>query len=186
MKSGLLKRILIYSLLLAFILPLDSCRRNKRRGTQNARVEKAERDSQSKRLASSSRSSRGKSVIKMRKEYGVYHVPCIINGVEMEFIFDTGASDITMSLTEAKFLYKQGKLTDDDIRGTQQYQIADGSIREGIVVVLRKVEIGNKVLHDVKASIVDNENAPLLLGQSALSEFGKVSIDYKRNEITFE
>jgi aspartyl protease family protein len=83
-------------------------------------------------------------------------------------------------------VYKQGKLTDDDIRGTQQYQIADGSIREGIVVVLRKVEIGNKVLHDVKASIVDNENAPLLLGQSALSEFGKVSIDYKRNEITFE
>ena len=104
----------------------------------------------------------------------------------MEFIFDTGASDITMSATEAMFLYKHGKLTDDDIIGTQQYRIADGSIIEGTVVNLRKVVIGNKVLNNVKASIVHNLSAPLLLGQSALSNFGKVSIDYKKQEISFE
>jgi aspartyl protease family protein len=122
----------------------------------------------------------------MRESNGVYHVPCKINGTEMEFIFDTGASDITISLTEAMFLYKQGKLTDEDIIGTQQYQIADGSIHEGMQVVLRKVEIGNWVLTDVQASVVDNMEAPLLLGQSALAAFGKISIDYNRNEITFE
>jgi aspartyl protease family protein len=122
----------------------------------------------------------------MRKASGVYHVPCKINGTEMEFIFDTGASDITMSLTEALFLYKQGKLTDKDFIGTQQYQIADGSIHEGMIVVLRKVEIGDWVLSNVQASIVDNMEAPLLLGQSALAAFGKISIDYNRNEIAFE
>jgi aspartyl protease family protein len=180
------KRILIYSLLFALILSLDSCGRSRRRGTENTRVEKTERNSQSERQSRSSRSSRGKSVIKMRKENGIYYVPCVINDVEMEFIFDTGASDVTISLTEAKFLYKQGKLTDDDIRGTQQYRIADGSIHEGLIVVLQKIEIGNRVLRNVQASIVNNEGAPLLLGQSALSKFGKVSIDYKRNEITFE
>lgn len=127
-----------------------------------------------------------KSVVKMRKESGVYYVPCKINGTEMEFIFDTGASDITISLTEALFLYKHKKLLDDDIVGTQQYQIADGSIHEGMVVVLRKVEIGNRILNNIQASIVDNLNAPLLLGQSALAKFGKISIDYNRNEITFE
>ena len=104
----------------------------------------------------------------------------------MEFIFDTGASDITMSLTEALFLYKHNKLYDSDFIGTQQYQIADGSIHEGAVVVLRKVEIGNWTLSNVQASIVDNLEAPLLLGQSALAKFGKISIDYNRNEITFE
>lgn len=128
----------------------------------------------------------GKSVVKMNKENGVYHVPCKINGTEMEFIFDTGASDITMSLTEALFLYKQAKLKKEDIIGKQQYQIADGSIHEGMIVVLRKVEIGNCVLTNVQASIVDNMEAPLLLGQSALTAFGKISIDYNRNEITFE
>ena len=149
--------------------------------------------------ADSSRSERGinqiaarndvvhnKSIVKMRKSGGIYYVPCKINGVEMDFIFDTGASEITMSLTEARFLYKQGKLSDKDFRETELYQTADGSIHEGMVVMLQKVEIGNWTLSNVKASIVDNMAAPLLLGQSALAAFGKISIDYTRNEITFE
>lgn len=127
-----------------------------------------------------------KSVVKMRNQSGVYYVPCKINDIEMSFIFDTGASNITMSLTEALFLYKQGKLTDNDFTGSQQYQIADGSIHEGALVNLRTVQIGNRTLHNIQASIIDNLEAPLLLGQSALSEFGKVSIDYTRKEITFE
>jgi aspartyl protease family protein len=127
-----------------------------------------------------------KSIVKMRKIGGVYYVPCKINGTEMDFIFDTGASDITISLTEARFLRKQGKLTDDDFVGIQQYRIANGSICEGMVVILKKVEIGNREFNNVQASIVDNLDAPLLLGQSALAKFGKISIDYNRNEITFE
>lgn len=131
--------------------------------------------------------SRGEKIVVKMKEYGgVYHVPCRINGTEMEFIFDTGASDITMSLTEAKFLFKQGKLNEEDFMGSQQYQIADGSIHEGITVVLREVEIGGRILREVNATIVDNEAAPLLLGQSALAKFGKISIDYHRGEIIFE
>lgn len=104
----------------------------------------------------------------------------------MNFIFDTGASDITISSTEAMFLYKQGTLQEEDILGTQQYQIADGSISEGTIINLRTVKIGNKTLENVRASIVHNNKAPLLFGQSALAKFGKISIDYKRNEITFE
>ena len=132
------------------------------------------------------RSSGGQSVIKMRHENGVYYVPCEINGVEMEFIFDTGASDITISLTEAQFLYKQNKLSEKDIKGSEYYQIADGSVSEGTVINLKSVTIGNKTLYNVKASVVHNSDAPLLLGQSALSKFGKISIDYKHNEITLE
>lgn len=174
----------IYILLTFSILTLSSCRH---RGHREASFERSTQEEQAP-IPETARSGRshGKSVIEMRKEDGVYHVPCKINGTEMEFIFDTGASDITMSLTEAMFLYKQGKLTDEDMIGKQQYQIADGSIHEGAVVLLRKVEIGNWELTNVRASIVDNMNAPLLLGQSALAAFGKISIDYNRNEITFE
>lgn len=122
----------------------------------------------------------------MTKKGGVYEIPCKINGTQMNFIFDTGASDITISLTEAMFLYKQGTLTDDDFLGTQQYQIANGAIEEGTVINLNTVEIGNRTLHNVQASIVHNMKAPLLLGQSALRKYGKISIDYNKNEITFE
>ena len=48
------------------------------------------------------------------------------------------------------------------------------------------VEIGGRILRNVGASIVHNMDAPLLLGQTALREYGKISIDYTRNEITFE
>lgn len=126
------------------------------------------------------------NIIKMREENGVYLVPVEINGVWMEFIFDTGASDITISATEALFLYKQGKLSDDDIKGTRQYVIADGTIAEGTVIILRKVKIGSRVLENVEASIVNSLEAPLLIGQSALSRFGKITIDYDRQEIVFD
>lgn len=122
----------------------------------------------------------------MKKMNGVYFVPVEINGIPMEFIFDTGASDITLSATEAVFLFKQGKLTEADIRGTQQYTIADGSIAEGTVVILKTVRLGNRTLQNVQASIVHNIEAPLLMGQSALSRFGKITIDYENNEIKFE
>lgn len=127
-----------------------------------------------------------KNVVKMDKSGGVYQIPSIINGSSMKFIFDTGASDITISLTEALFLLKQGTLSEEDILGSQHYRIADGSISEGTVINLKTVEIGNRTLTDVKATVIHNMEAPLLLGQSALAQFGKVTIDYNKREITFE
>lgn len=128
----------------------------------------------------------GKNVVKMRKQGGVYLIPIKVNGVELFFIFDTGASAISVSMAEALVLYKQGKLSKKDIIGTEQYRIADGSIHEGTTIILREVQIGNKTVTNVQASVVHNMEAPLLLGQSALERFGKVYIDYKKNEITFE
>lgn len=124
--------------------------------------------------------------IKMTSDNGIYKIPIFINDSKMNFIFDTGASNITISETEAMFLYKQGTLQKEDVLGTQQYQIADGSISEGTIINLRTVKIGTKTLRNVKASVIHNMDAPLLLGQTALAKFGKVSIDYNTNEITFE
>jgi aspartyl protease family protein len=121
------------------------------------------------------------------KKYGdLYKVPIEVNGVAMDFIFDTGASDITISLTEALFLIKQGKLSENDIVDSQQYRIADGSISEGMVIKFKTVKIGNKTLHNINATIIKSTEAPLLLGQSALNKFGKISIDYKKLELKLE
>ena len=127
-----------------------------------------------------------KNVIKMKMSGGVYLIPAKVNGSNMDFIFDTGASDITISQVEALFLYRQGTLTEEDFIGVQQYQIADGSISEGSIINLKTVQIGNKVLYNVKASIIHNTSAPLLLGQSALNQFGQITIDYNNSQITLE
>jgi aspartyl protease family protein len=178
MKKSILYIFIFSALILLFV----DCGRRRSRDNRNTNS----RTRTEQTSTPTGRTRGGKSVIKMHNDNGVYYVPCKINGVEMQFIFDTGASDITMSATEAIFLYKQGKLSEDDILGTQQYQIADGSIHEGTIVLLQTVEIGNRKLNKVRASIVDNMEAPLLLGQSVLSKFGTISIDYKRNEIIFE
>lgn len=128
----------------------------------------------------------GTNTVKMIKQNGVYQIPVDINGVPMYFIFDTGASLISISSTEAIFLYKQGKLTSDDILGKSNFTDANGDISEGTIIVLREVKIGNKILKNVEASVVNNLEAPLLIGQSALGKFGKISIDYGKNEILFE
>jgi aspartyl protease family protein len=164
------------------ILLAISCTQSGRRQTNFSNKERSD----IQQTNNSEKKWKGKTVVKMKKKNGVYEVPIEINGSKMFFIFDTGASDITISLTEVIFLFKQGTLTNDDFLGTQQYQIADGSISEGTILNLKTVKIGNRTLSNVQASVVHNMGAPLLFGQSALAQFGKVTIDYNRGEITFE
>lgn len=130
--------------------------------------------------------SESETTIKMEKVNGVYEIPTEIDGIPMHFIFDTGAGMISISETEAMFLYKQGKLLQEDIVGKANFTDANGDISEGTIIILRTVKLGNRVLKDVEASVVHNLGAPLLMGQSALEKFGKISIDYQRGEITFE
>ena len=127
-----------------------------------------------------------KTIVKMEKINGVFQIPVEVNGVKMYFIFDTGASIISISETEANFLWKQGKLTPDDIKGTANFSDANGDISEGTIIILTTVKIGDRILKNVEASVVHNLNAPLLFGQSALGKFGKIFIDNNREEITFE
>lgn len=120
-------------------------------------------------------------IIQMEKVGGVYKVPCKINGLGLKFIFDTGASDVSISLSEAVFMVKNGYLNESDFRGTETYRIANGDIAEGTKVNLRKVEFGKQTLYNVEASIVHSMDAPLLLGQSVLQRLGKFSVDYSNN-----
>lgn len=128
----------------------------------------------------------GRTVIKMEKRGGVYQVPIEINETKMYFIFDTGASMVSISETEAKFLFKQGTLDKSDILGKANFMDANGDISKGTIINLKTVKIGNRTLTNIRASVVHNMNAPLLLGQTVLEEFGKVTIDYNKGNITLE
>ena len=127
----------------------------------------------------------GRNRIQMTKKNGVYTIPININNQEMEFILDTGASDVLLSSLEAILLIKQGSLTEDDVLGQEAYSMANGNIEIGTVVNLRQVQIGSKIIYNVRATVVDNIAAPLLCGQSALARFGKIVIDYKSGTLEF-
>lgn len=122
-------------------------------------------------------------VIKMKREGGVSTIPCKVNGLNLNFIFDTGASDVSISMAEATFMFKNGYLTKENIIGSQNYIDATGNISEGILVLLKEIEISGIKLFDVKATITKTLNAPLLLGQSALSKLGSFKLDLEKNEL---
>lgn len=118
------------------------------------------------------------SEIQMKKMHsGLYEIPCTINELPLKFFFDTGASAVTISSVEANFMLKNGYLKSDDIKGKEYYSVATGEIHEGTTIRLREIKIGDAILRNVDASVVHNQQAPLLLGQTVLERFGTVTID---------
>lgn len=117
---------------------------------------------------------------------GVKIVRIKVNDVPLDFIFDTGASLISISETEARFLVKQGTLTEEDFLGVQQFVDANGDISEGLLVNLKEIDIQGFKIQNVKASIVQNNQAPLLLGQSLIEKFAQITIDNKNEKIILE
>ena len=74
-------------------------------------------------------------------------------------------------------MVKNGYLNDSDVIGSQRYMDANGNVTVGTVVNLKNVVFGGMTLNNVRASVVRNQKAPLLLGQSVLGRLGKVEID---------
>ena len=115
--------------------------------------------------------------IPFSKEDGVCKVKCTINNLPLYFVFDTGASDVSLSSVEATFMMKNGYLKSSDVIGKQNYMMANGEISAGTVINLRNVNFGGLDLDNIRASVVHNQTAPLLLGQSILGRLGSIEID---------
>ena len=121
--------------------------------------------------------------IPFSKEGDMCKVKCNINNLPLHFIFDTGASDVSISEVEASFMFKNGYLTSKDVMGRQNYVTADGGVHEGTIINLINVEFGGLKLSNIRASVVKNQRAPLLLGQSVLKKLGKIEIDNERQKL---
>lgn len=119
----------------------------------------------------------GQVRIKMQKDGGVYKIPCVVNGLKLKFIFDTGASNVCISLSEANLMLENGYLDKSDIVGFGKSQIADGSIINNTKIIIRELEINGLFLKDVEAVVINELKAPLLLGLSAIEKLGKIQIE---------
>lgn len=116
------------------------------------------------------------TIIDMDKRGDVYYLSGKVNGLPLEFVFDTGASNVCLSLSEAYFMLKNGYLNESDLGETSISKLANGQTVENIDVNLREIVIGNITLKNVSAVIVKELNAPLLLGQSAIQKLGTIQL----------
>lgn len=125
--------------------------------------------------------------IPFKEKEGVKYVNVSVNGFGFEMMFDTGCSGTLISVAEANYLYQKGYLTNEDILGTAQSQIADGSIVENMVINLKEVIIDGKILcTDVTATVSANNDAPLLLGNEVLNRVAAYAVDNQNKTINFK
>jgi len=119
--------------------------------------------------------------IKLVKISGVYEVPITINNtIKLNFIFDSGAADVLISPDIAIVLSRSGTLTESDRLSDMEYTNASGVVELHERYNLKSISIGNRTIHNVVCGVSNSLEAPLLLGQAALSKFGKFTFDYDR------
>lgn len=125
--------------------------------------------------------------IKLKYQNGVYLVPTKLNNVlTIDFVLDLGASDVSISPDIFLVLYRAGTIRDDDFIGQQTYQFADGTTAKSSVFNIKSIQIGDKEIKDVRASISNSLSAPLLLGQSAMKKFESYRIDNNQKLLILE
>lgn len=118
--------------------------------------------------------------IKLRSTGGVFTVPVRLNGhLTTEFIVDTGASEVQLPDGMTDKLISTGVMNANDIRGTEEYEIADGSLIKCRKMVFKTINVGTREVQNVKASSCPGK-ASLLLGQSFLKKLGQWSFDFDR------
>jgi len=88
--------------------------------------------------------------IQLQQRGGGYLIRGQLNGaVTVDFILDTGASDVAIPGEVAEALMRAGTLTSKDFLGTQTYVPADGSRVPSKRFILREVKVGDQTVRNV-------------------------------------
>jgi tetratricopeptide (TPR) repeat protein len=113
--------------------------------------------------------------IAMVKESGVFKVPVKINDLgDIHFVFDTGASETTVTADVVSTMMRQKVITADDFLPGKSYILADGSIVNSPRFVIKKLQIGEMTFENISA-VITNANADPLLGQNVLGQFKSIT-----------
>jgi predicted aspartyl protease len=128
----------------------------------------------------------GTTEIVLRSENGILHVPVLVNNsVPLNFVVDSGASDVMVPEDVANTLIRNGTLTGADYRGMRIFVLADGTRTPSRMFLLRSMKVGDREIRDVTATI-SRRGSMLLLGQSFLRKFKSWSIDNRRRVLVLE
>ena len=100
-----------------------------------------------------------------------FHLTLEVNGQNVRFIVDTGASDIVLTQEDATRV----GLDVDTLAYLGRASTANGVV-ETASVVLDQIALGDLVDRDVRASVNGGEMFGSLLGMSYLNRFSEISI----------
>ena len=117
--------------------------------------------------------------VKLEQDGNCYLVGANVNGIPMKMTLDTGASTMSISIIEYEFLKKQKLISDSTVQ-VSECTIANGDTTKCFMVKIAQVSIGDTSVKNIDCLVMENPDAPLLLGMNVLNGLGGVSINYKR------
>lgn len=123
----------------------------------------------------------------LSKSAGLNYITVSINGTNKEFIFDTGAATTTISQQVRDELLANGALQPSDFTGQKSvFWTASGDSVASDEVIIRSLAVGKATLYNVQAVVplTDNDDVPLLLGQSVMNRMRHYSIS--KDKLKFE
>ncbi len=116
---------------------------------------------------------------------GTYITTCIINGYNEEFAYDRTA-DAMISLDKAMDLLKWGAISKDDFEGDPEKILADNTIANRAVIIIKEINIANKKVENVKLMVNHKLNYGLVFGDRLLKQFGKYSYNKNTHKLIIE
>ena len=96
-----------------------------------------------------------------------FRVNAVVNGHVTPFLIDTGASDVSLSIEDAR----RAGINIETLSFTQPYQTANG-VTMGARVVLDSIQVGDITVRNVRGSVMRGDAGISLLGMSFLNALG--------------
>ncbi|MDO5442899.1 MAG: hypothetical protein Q4G10_04455 [Bacteroidia bacterium] len=122
------------------------------------------------------------TVIKLNPESdGVYTLNATVNGVGVRTYYTEESWFASVSSTTYLFLYENGYIDPNDVKGMTVLKMPDGSTVKAGSFIIRNLRIGNVIVKDLPAFVIKKQSVPLVVGNSSFDCFGEVVL--KNNEL---
>jgi aspartyl protease family protein len=118
----------------------------------------------------------GSDIVLSRARDGHFYATLEINGADVEFIVDTGASQVVLTLEDATRV----GLNPESLGFVGRAQTANGMVRTA-PVTLEDVRLGERIDTNLRASVNQGALDTSLLGMTYLNRFQKIEIE--RNKL---
>lgn len=120
-------------------------------------------------------SGRGNSII----------IPTLINGYNTKIMLDRNDRGLIFSLAEAQKLLQSGAISKEDFVGDAAVILAEGSIADRAVFVIKNFSIGPKTTTNIEASVSHKLTEGAIMGESTINMLGRFKLDENNKQLIF-
>jgi peptidoglycan-associated lipoprotein len=112
-------------------------------------------------------------------------IPAIINGFTVKIMLDRNDRGLIFSLAEAQKLLQSGAISKEDFVGDATAILAEGSIADRAVFVIKTFSIGPKTTTKLEASVSHKLTEGAIMGESTINMLGRFKLDENSKQLIF-